>query len=137
MLEFIALLATATLFGGMVAFSVLFAPLIFIKLPAETAGQFIRAVFPWYYVFIIAVGIVAALLSSAHSASGAIVLAVVALGGIIARQILMPAINRARDANLAGDESAGLRFSWLHRSSVALNTVQMIGVAGALWFFVG
>lgn len=135
MLEIAALLAAATLFGGMVSFSALFAPLVFLKLPAETAGRFIRAVFPWYYLFVIVAGAGAALLAVALAPRAAALLALVAAGGLVARQILMPAINRARDAELAGDARAGSRFAVLHRGSVVLNVAQMIAVAVALVVF--
>jgi hypothetical protein len=58
----------------------------------------------------------------------AIALACVAIAGIIARQRLMPSINRARDALLAGDRAAEKRFSRLHRVSVWINALQIITV---------
>jgi hypothetical protein len=48
-------LALGGLFGGILAFSALFAPLVFTKLPMEHAGPFIRAVFPWYYLYVISI----------------------------------------------------------------------------------
>ncbi|OYV35450.1 MAG: hypothetical protein B7Z81_08710 [Acidocella sp. 20-61-6] len=45
----------------MLFFGAVMAPLVFIKLPLETAGPFIRAAFPWYYAFIIASSALAAL----------------------------------------------------------------------------
>lgn len=42
MLEFIQLLTVAVILGGMVTFQVLFASLIFIKLPNDVAHPFIR-----------------------------------------------------------------------------------------------
>ncbi len=39
MLDILALIATAALFGGMIGFSFLFAPLVFAKLPAKTAAN--------------------------------------------------------------------------------------------------
>jgi len=41
-------LSLALTFGGMIFFSAVMAPLVFTKLPFETAGAFIRQVFPWY-----------------------------------------------------------------------------------------
>jgi len=38
--------------GGMTFFSTVMAPFVFTKLPLETAGPFIRAVFSWYYLAI-------------------------------------------------------------------------------------
>ena len=42
MLEFIQFLVVAIILGGMVAFQVLFTPLIFIKLPNDVARPFSR-----------------------------------------------------------------------------------------------
>lgn len=125
MLETAALFAVAVLFGGMMTFSFMFAPLVFAKLPGETAGAFIRAVFPWYYLFVLAVAGLAAALLAAGAPVPAWVMALVALGGALARQALMPAINRFRDRQMAGEAGAGRWFSWLHQGSVVLNLVQI------------
>ena len=53
MIEFTALLLVATLFGGMMLYSFGFAPIVFSTLPAKDASRFIRAAFPWYYLFVI------------------------------------------------------------------------------------
>jgi Domain of unknown function (DUF4149) len=54
MIEFAVLLLISMLFGGMTLYSFGFAPMVFRAMPAEDAGHFIRAAFPWYYVFVIA-----------------------------------------------------------------------------------
>ncbi len=41
-------LSLALIFGGTTFFSAAMAPLVFTKLPFETAGAFFRRVFPWY-----------------------------------------------------------------------------------------
>lgn len=124
-----ALFATALLFGGMAAFSFLFAPLIFAKLPIETAGGLIRGVFPWYYLFVIVASAIAGLALSASDALSAGLLLAAAAAGVVARQALMPRINQLRDAQLAGDAAAGARFDALHRASVLINVAQLV-VAG-------
>ena len=133
MLELLGLYASAILLGGMAAFSFLFAPLVFTKLPAETAGRFIRAVFPWYYLFVLGAAAAAALaLAAAGAGPGPwLAMAAVAVAGVVARELLMPVINRARDRQLAGEGSAA-RFDWLHRSSVAINLLQMAAAAWVL-----
>jgi len=133
---YISLLATAALFGSMMFFSAVMAPLIFIKLGGEDAGRFIRQVFPWYYLVVIALGAVAAVtLAFSRPVDGAI-LAAVACAGVATRQGLMPMINRARDAMLAGDGASKRRFARLHRLSVWINGVQIIAVAIVLARFV-
>lgn len=119
-------------FGGMVFFAFVYAPLIFIKLPAETAGRFIRAVFPVYY----------AAMATASAAAGllllpewrAAVMLAVGAGFLAARYALMPRINDARDVSLAapGDARAARRFARLHRLSVIVNFVQMLAVLTVL-----
>ena len=48
MLSTLAFVASAALLSGMLYFALGFAPLVFTRLPAETAARFIRAVFPVY-----------------------------------------------------------------------------------------
>ena len=55
MIEFAALLLVSTLFGGMMLYSFGLAPMVFSALPAEDAGRFIRAAFPWYCLFVIVI----------------------------------------------------------------------------------
>ncbi len=135
LLDILALFAVATLFGGMVAFAFFFAPLVFTQLPLETASGFIRAVFPWYYLAVFAAGLAAAAAMAARSGVLAALLLAIALAALAARQILMPQINAARDAERAGDGAAGATFKRLHGMSVALNVAQMAGAAVALASF--
>ena len=44
------------------------------------------------------------------------------------RQILVPRINRLRDAELGGDADAGQQFARLHRWSVGINMVQLLAL---------
>lgn len=118
-----ALLVTALLFGGMILYSFGFAAFLFSALPAETAGPIIRRAFPHFYLFVMATAAVAALLVWPHALSLSLSLAAIALTGWPARQILMPAINRATDAG------AKARFKWLHGLSVMI-TLAHIGVSG-------
>lgn len=132
MIDLLAIFATAILLGGMVGFSFLFAPLVFLKLPAETAGPFIRSVFPWYYLFVLGAASLAALAAAVVDPAVGFAMAGVAVLGLLAREVLMPAINRARDRHLGGEAAAGRRFERLHRSSVAINFAQMAAAAWAL-----
>ncbi len=120
----------------MAFFSAVMAPLIFVELDPEVAGRFIRRVFPWYYLTVIGLSALAAICVVFSRVSDAALLGAVAALAVLARQILMPAINRARDSMLAGDQARGLRFSKLHRLSVWINVAQMIVVAIVLARFV-
>ena len=118
-----ALLVTALLFGGMVLYSFRFAAFVFSALPMETAGPTIRRAFPHFYIFVIATASVAALLIWPLAPSLSLALAAIAVTGLPARQILMPAINRATDTG------AKARFKWLHGLSVLI-TLSHIGLSG-------
>lgn len=122
----------ALLFGGMAFFSFLFSPLVFVKLPAATAGAFIRAVFPWYFLAVAALFALAVPLTLARPAL-ALVLASMALLGVLNRQVVMPRINALRDRTQGGDGAAKAAFDRLHLLSVAVNFVQMIAAAAALY----
>lgn len=119
-LQLWAQLVTALILGGMVFFAFLFAPLVFTKLPAKTAGGFIREVFPVYYVAFAGVALIASLLAIPRI--DALVLAVVGGLFLLARYWLMPRINAARDR---GENRS---FDRLHRLSVIINAAQMIAV---------
>ena len=137
MIPYLALLATAALFGGMALYSFGFAPLVFRSFAAEEAGRFIRLAFPWYYLFVIACSALAAiLLLAASDGPSAVAMAVAAAIGLLARQGLMPWINAAREGRAAGDPAAARRFGRLHGLSVLLNLVQLALAAWVLHRFV-
>ena len=48
--HFVIVLALALTFGGMTFLTAVVAPLVFVKLPWETARAFIRQLLPWYYL---------------------------------------------------------------------------------------
>ena len=128
-LKLFAMVATAAVFGGMVFFAFVYAPLVFTKLPGDVAGGFIRQVFPVYYLVMACVTAVAAVLAFPDAMLEAMAMAAVGCGFIFARQQLMPAINRFRDAQTAGAEG---QFNALHRLSVFLNSAQMLTVLAVL-----
>ncbi len=125
LLAALALLATSFLFGAMMLFSFGFAAFLFSALPPEIARKAIRQAFPHFYLFVIVTALLAAGLTWPRDAFSASLLAFIALTTLPARQILMPAINRATDSG------AKARFKWLHSASVVL-TLSHIGLAGAV-----
>ena len=128
--ETFAVLSVAALFGGMLFFSSVMAPLVFIKLPTATAGGFIRAVFPWYYLVMGATSLVGLIFILVGSANELILewtlMSIILFGFVVARQWLMPQINKARDAATAGDSKQSDRFNRLHRVSVVINAMQLL-----------
>jgi len=121
----------------MIFFASFMAPLVFIKLPAETAGKFIREVFPWYYLAFGCLSLLLALLLYANPNKWfiSIMLANVFVFAL-ARQWLMPAINVTRDVVLQGDVTANEKFNALHRLSVAMNSLQLLSISIVLYFLI-
>lgn len=108
------LLLVAGLFGGMLLFSAGFAAFLFRYLPAQDARMLIRKAFPHFYLFVMGASGSAMVLSWRSDAFSAGWMAIVLLTAVFARQVLMPAINRATDS---GQKN---RFRWLHGLSVLL-----------------
>tara|TARA_B100001142_G_scaffold296335_1_gene317978 strand:- start:379 stop:789 length:411 start_codon:yes stop_codon:yes gene_type:complete len=125
MLQYLALLFTSALFGGMLLFSFGFAPIVFHALSSDEAGKFIRIAFPWYYIFIILTAALSFLTLLPLNSISATLMAGILVIGIFARQFLMPKINTFRDLQLKGDKKAGGYFAKLHALSVFLNFSQL------------
>ena len=127
-MELIALYIVAATLGAMVFFAAGIAPTVFQALPANEAGIFLRRVFPRYYIALIIGSGLAGLLwvTSQPIASGVCLL--IAFSTLWVRQRLVPRINHLRDAELAGDASAGRGFARLHRLSVAINMIQLLAL---------
>lgn len=119
MLESLAVLVTALLFGGMVLYSFGFAAFVFSVLPADVAGKTIRKAFPHFYLFVMATAVAGALLLWSVDTTSSILLAVIVITTLPTRQILMPAINQATDS---GQKA---RFKWLHTLSVLITLAHM------------
>jgi hypothetical protein len=58
-MRFLSLLASATLFGGMILFSFGFAPLVFKKFDVGEAERLLQQAFPRYYLFVLAIAALA------------------------------------------------------------------------------
>ena len=125
-LNFLELLAMVTWAGSIVFFIFLTAPVLFGVLGQNDAGKVVRALFPRYYLLGTMCGLV---LVSVQLGRGllwywggmirpAIVLfSILTAINLYSRQVLTPAINRARDAG----QNDKRRFDRLHRRSMLLN----------------
>ena len=133
MFQIAGLIVTAFTLGVMLFFSLVIAPLVFIKLPAETAGRLIRALFPWYFLVSGVLATLATMLLAPCSYVDAVLIALVAVGALVSRQILMPRINKSRDQMVAGDLIAGSRFNRGHRASVIINGAQILLLCIVIW----
>jgi len=122
-----------TLVGAMIFFPSVVAPLVFKTINEVDAGRFLRALFPRYYIFMILVSGFAALgLIAGKQLIPALLSATIAISTLAVRQILVPRINRARDAANAGDSKAQKRFDAGHRFSVLINMAQLCLAIGLL-----
>ena len=133
MLEFANVLVLMLL-GAMLFFPSVVAPVVFTSLPEAQAGAFLRSMFPRYYSFMIALSLIAALLflvaTDESAEQAAMVCLFVGVSTLWVRQWLLPRINAARDAQLAGDAEAGRRFDRDHKLSVGINLLQLVLLAG-------
>ena len=131
-METLALYVVAATLGAMLFFAVGVAPAVFQTLPIEQAGQFLRKLFPRYYLaLIVGSGVAGCLwISSAPLAAGTCLL--IAVSPLWIRQRLVPRINQLRDAELAGDTAAGARFATMHRVSVIINMIQLLALVALL-----
>ncbi len=118
------------LLGSMLFFAAVVAPSVFKFVPAEQAGHFLRGMFPRYYLWGIIVSLIMTALSFALSPLVLLSSIAVLLMFVVARQVLMPLINSARDQMLAGDNKAKSRFDRLHGASVVINALQMLILIG-------
>jgi len=121
-----SLLVVALLFGGMFLFAVGFAAFLFRYLSPEQARMLIRKAFPPFYLFVIVTSGLAMALSWVSDSFSAVWMAFVMLSAVAARQLLMPAINRATDL---GNRQ---RFLWLHGFSVLLTLGHIVLAAVVL-----
>jgi hypothetical protein len=127
MLDTLQLVLLSIIFGGMVTFQILFAPLVFIKLGIDSARPFIRAFFPFYYLYFSFFSFAFLIVSLlAGEQIQAIIGGLSLLGFLISRQVLMPM------ANTASDSSKKSKFDMLHRATVIINTLQLVAFFIAL-----
>ena len=119
----LAVLTLSLLFGGMTLYSFGFAAFLFTALPVETAGATLRRAFPLFYLFVIVTAALASAFLWPHNLLAAFLMALIVITAVLARQILMPAINAATDR---GQRS---KFKWLHALSVVI-TLAHISAAG-------
>ena len=106
-------ISVATLFDSMAFFTCVVAPLVFIELDAATAGGY-TALFPWYYVVVGVLSLIAALSFAATLPIDAAIMGFVLIGAYFSREVLMPRINRQRDAMVQGNDDAEIPFNRLH-----------------------
>ena len=111
--------------GVIIFFSAIIAPTVFKTLDEKSAGVFLRAFFPKYYLFAIVIGLAALALIMIFDIkiSNILYIAIVSMTilSIISR-FMIPMINNARDMGEKGKE----KFNRLHMLSVSLNVITLV-----------
>ena len=126
-MELISLLLVAFLFGGMLLFSLGFGTLAFKFLEIDTARQFIRKTFPFFYLYIFSVATVASSILFFKNFDAFLLVFFIAVTVIPTALILMPAINSASDKKLKR------KFVLLHSASVFVTLFHIVIAAFALY----
>ena len=118
--------------GSIIFFSAIIAPTVFKVLDEKSAGLFLRAFFPKYYIFGLIMGLLSLVLIfllsiPANTMLLALLLVMIAL--TVISKLMIPVINTARDMGEAGAP----RFKKLHTVSVMLNGLTLI--VGLIFIF--
>ena len=122
-METIALYVVAATLGSMVFFAAGIAPTVFQSLPEAEAGQFLRRLFPRYYLALILGAGIAGLCFAMTSPLAAAICFIIAGSTGWVRQILVPRINQLRDAELV--QQRQLKFPHILRPHPPSVTLRM------------
>ena len=115
------LVGAATL-SFMIFFPLVVATSVFKVLDEKQSSKFLRIFFPKYYLYGFVLSIAGVILSIYfENKLSILVYSFIMFGFIFSRQILTPMVNKAKDLN---DEK---KFNKLHKLSVFINFLQIIG----------
>ena len=129
-MEYITLLLTSFLFGGMLLFSVGFGTLSFKFLESSIARAFIRKTFPYFYGYVLFVSALIVLFSFTISNLTAALAFSIFITTIPTSRVLMPAINKASDTKQKR------KFVLLHTLSVSITLLHIIISAILLYLII-
>lgn len=129
-LKLLTILSVSLWLGAMVFFSAFVTPAAFSVLDRESAGRLVSTVFPRYYLFGLALGVIAlagivgrALLPGREVPWGPLALLLLMLGmNAFTLLLLLPQLQALRPAAPGGS----LTFARLHLLSVILNVITML-----------
>ena len=117
----LTLVAAATL-SFMIFFPLVVATSVFKVLDEKQSSKFLRIFFPKYYLYGFVLSLAGVILSIYFENKLSILIySFIMVGLIFSRQILTPIVNKAKDSN---DEK---KFNKLHKLSVFINFLQIIG----------
>ncbi len=116
------ILIAAAILSFMIFFPLVVATSVFKVLDEKHSSKFLRIFFPKYYLFGFVLSLIGLILSLYHeNKSSILIFLLIMTGFIFSRQVLMPIINKAKDLN---NEN---KFNKLHKFSVFINFLQIIG----------
>ena len=96
-------------------------------LDKENAGKLLRKLFPLYFLWGIIISILIEIIFIYQGTYfKALLMAIIAIGFLYSRQVLVPLLNKNRDLVKEGNEEAKKVFGSLHLRSVSINLIQMI-----------
>ena len=122
----LTLVAAATL-SFMIFFPLVVATSVFKVLDEKQSSKFLRIFFPKYYLYGLVLSAIGFALSTFHENKlSMLIFLLIMIGFIFSRQVLMPMINKAKDLN---NEN---KFNKLHKFSVFINFLQIIGCISLL-----
>ena len=99
-------------------------------LDKENAGKLLRKLFPIYFLWGIVISITAEIIYLLEGLNvQAFIMAIIVIGYLYSRQILVPKLNKNRDLANEGDEKSKKIFNSLHLQSVSINIIHMLFLA--------
>ena len=115
-------LVAAAILSFMIFFPLVVATSVFKVLDEKQSSKFLRIFFPKYYFFGFFLSLVGVIFSIYfENKLSILVYSLIMIGFLFSRQILMPMVNKAKDLN---NEK---KFNKLHKLSVSINFLQIIG----------
>ena len=118
---------TAALLSIMIFYSFGIAINVHRTLDKENAGKLLRKLFPIYFLWGLFISILAEIIFLLNAKQEqAFIMALIAIGYLYSRQILVPKINKSRDLANEGDEKSKKDFNSLHFQSVTINLIQIL-----------
>ena len=115
-------LVAAAILSFMIFFPLVVATSVFKVLDEKQSSKFLRIFFPKYYLYGFVLSLAGIIISIYFENKLSILIySFIMVGFIFSRQILTPMVNKAKDSN---DEK---KFNKLHKLSVFINFLQIIG----------
>ena len=115
-------LVAAAILSFMIFFPLVVATSVFKVLNEKQSSKFLRIFFPKYYLYGFVLSVIGLSLSIYYENKLSILIFLLILAGFVfSRQVLMPMINKSKDLENE------IKFNKLHKFSVFINFLQIIG----------